>query len=87
MCSTSISVTLQAECQGVEDDEAGGGGEGDEDKGGSVSEYDGLLIECAGSVLGPLASVVGGATILPHLVKIIELLQHKLVSGKKRHNS
>ena len=68
---------LQAECQGVEDEE--GGGEGDDEEGGCVAEYDGLLLECAGSVLGPLTSVVGGATILPRLVKIIQLLQNKLV--------
>lgn len=70
---------LQAECQGVEDAE-GGGEEGDDEEGGCVAEYDGLLLECAGSVLGPLAGVVGGATILPRLVKIIQLLQNKLVS-------
>ena len=70
---------LQAECQGVEDEEGGGGEGDDDDEGGCVAEYDGLLLECAGSVLGPLAGVVGGATILPRLVNIIQLLQNKLV--------
>lgn len=40
-----------------------------------------MLMECAGSVIGPLASVVGGEKFLPWLRSLIPPLLGKLVSS------
>ncbi len=60
---------MQAQCQ--EEDS------GDLD---DLSEYDSVLVECGGCVLGPLAAAVGGAVFLPHLPSVLPQLVTKLVS-------
>lgn len=45
------------------------------------AEYDGMLVEYAGSVISPLASVVGGETFFPWLQCLIPPLMTKLVSN------
>lgn len=45
-----------------------------------MAELDVMVLECAGSVLGPFVAVVGGAVIIPHLQAIVQLLLGKLVS-------
>ena len=44
-----------------------------------MSEYDSVLVECGGSVLGPLAGAVGGVAFLPHLKEVLPKLVEKLV--------
>ena len=67
-------ISSQAQCQ--EDD---GEGTTFEFQNSDVAEIDGLLLETAGSIIGPLATVVGGANIIKLLNPIIELLMNKLV--------
>lgn len=67
-------ISFQAQCQ--EDD---GEGTTFEFQSSDVAEIDGLLLETAGSIIGPLATVVGGANIMKLLKPIVELLMNKLV--------
>lgn len=46
-----------------------------------MAEYDSMLIECAGSILGPLASVAGGEMFLKQFEPLLPKLLAKLVSG------
>ncbi len=64
------SDPVQAQCQEEED----GGDLND------LSEYDSVLVECGGSVLGPLAGAVGGGVFLIHLPEVLPQLLTKLVS-------
>ncbi len=64
------SDPVQAQCQEEED-----GGDLDD-----LSEYDSVLVECGGSVLGPLAGAVGGGVFLIHLPEVLPQLLTKLVS-------
>ena len=48
----------------------------------SQAEYDGMLVEYAGSIIGPLASVVGGEAFFPWLQFLIPPLMTKLVSNQ-----
>ena len=43
------------------------------------SEYDSVVLECAGNLMGPLAAVVGGDVILPSLPSLIPPLIDRLV--------
>ena len=44
------------------------------------SEYDSVVLECAGGVVGPLAAVAGGEAILPSLSQLLSPLIDRLVS-------
>ena len=44
------------------------------------SEYDSIVLECAGNLLGPLAAVVGGDVLLPSLPSLLSPLIDRLVS-------
>lgn len=68
-----VLIIQQAQCQ-EEDGEGGALFSGD------ITEMEGLLLESAGSLLGPLAAVVGGANILKSLKPILSNLLEKLVS-------
>lgn len=46
---------------------------------GDIAEFDGMVVEMAGSLLGPLASVVGGHVAMPVLKPLIAHLERKLV--------
>ena len=46
---------------------------------GDTTETEGLLLESAGSLIGPLAAVVGGAKILKSLQPMMTLLVKKMV--------
>ena len=46
-----------------------------------MAEYDNFLEESAGSILGPLAGIAGGAVFLPKIEPILPKLLKKLVSG------
>ena len=43
------------------------------------SEYDSVVVECAGSVMGPLAAVVGGDAMLGSLPALLSPLIDRLV--------
>ena len=45
----------------------------------SQSEYDSVVVECAGNLIGPLAAVVGGDAILPSLPSLLSPLIDRLV--------
>ena len=45
-----------------------------------MAEYDTVLVECAGSILGPLAGVVGGDRFLKKFEQLLPKLLSKLVS-------
>ena len=45
-----------------------------------MAEYDSMLVECAGSILGPLASVVGGEVFLKQFEALLPKLLAQLVS-------
>lgn len=67
-----VNDVLQAQCQ-EEDGEGGAMFTGD------TTETEGLLLESAGSLIGPLAAVVGGAKILKSLQPMMTLLVKKMV--------
>ena len=46
---------------------------------GDIAEFDGMVVEMAGSLLGPLAAIVGGHVALPVLKPLITRLEKKLV--------
>ena len=46
---------------------------------GDTTETEGLLLESAGSLIGPLAAVVGGAKILKSLQPMMTLLVKRMV--------
>lgn len=71
-CGLAINDVLQAQCQ-EEDGESGAMFTGD------TTETEGLLLESAGSLIGPLAAVVGGAKILKSLQPMMTLLVKKMV--------
>ena len=48
---------------------------------GDIAEFDGMVVEMAGSLLGPLAAVVGGHVAMPVLKPLIVHLQRKLVNS------
>ena len=63
--------TYQAQCQGEEEE----GLPGEE-----MAEYDSVLVEVAGSILGPLARVAGGDKFLDKFEQLLRKLLAKLVS-------
>ncbi|XP_019849477.1 PREDICTED: importin-4-like [Amphimedon queenslandica] len=81
----SLLVTIddilnnKAECQ--EEDCCDGGDSGSLFTG-DTTEIEGLLFESAGSLLGPLAAVVGGAKILPSIKPMMTLLIKKMMTCK-----
>lgn len=68
----------QAQCQGMSD----ANGPGEE---GDMAEYDSVLVECAGCVIGPLAAVAGGETFLPFFRSLLPQLLRRLVSVLLMH--
>ena len=44
-----------------------------------MAEYDTVLVECAGSILGPLAGVAGGERFLKNFEELLPKLLNKLV--------
>lgn len=46
-----------------------------------MAEYDSMLIECAGSILGPLAGVVGGEVFLKQFQPLLPKMLAKLVGA------
>ncbi|KAL5466681.1 hypothetical protein EMCRGX_G030825 [Ephydatia muelleri] len=73
--SLSVSIQdvleLKAQCQGVSE-----GNESGEE--GYMAEYDSVLVECAGCVIGPLAAVAGGEVFLPFLRSLLPQLLRRL---------
>ena len=65
-------VSLQSECQGDDEEVHLPGEEG-------VAEYDSFLQESAGTILGPVASLMGGDLFLPKAESLLPRLFKKLV--------
>ena len=68
-----MKLFLQAQCQEEEEDDVGGF------ENGEIAEMDGMILEMAGSLLGPLAKLVGGANISDVLRPIMNKIKNKLV--------
>ena len=51
------------------------------------AEFDSVVVECAGSVIGPLAAIVGGERFAPFLEQLKTLLLNKLVSERKEERN
>ena len=69
-----FSLMAQAQCQGL-------CGENEPGEEGDMAEYDSVLVECAGCVIGPLASVAGGEVFLPFFRSLLPQLLRRLVSS------
>ena len=68
-----MKLFLQAQCQEEEEDDVGGF------ENGEIAEMDGMILEMAGSLLGPLAKLVGGANVSDVLRPIMNKIKNKLV--------
>lgn len=74
----SVLVTVEdilsnkAQCQEEEEDDVGGF------ENGEIAEMDGMILEMAGSLLGPLAKLVGGANVSDVLRPIMNKIKNKL---------
>ena len=72
----TVLHSSQAQCQGEEEEEEGALPGED-----MAAEYDTVLVEVAGSILGPLAAVAGGERFLSLFEQVLTKLLAKLVGA------